>query len=226
MQVRIGRVYNLKPGAIKKTRCHFLARFGQSNAAPAIARSLHLWGFILTPMKTDPDLRQYRIAIVIGVDHKIQHFIPGLAPDDPRTVLRLRFNDFLREITGYPVDVICEETKHGLASIAETVADRQHIPYCNIEMSPQRRAELGIPLSFTIDMPGSEIPAEQNAKWNALRESHMVEGLLDTMTGARVLIVICGVTHMRVFVLALQSKFTRVEQYDVTKLAWFDQTLL
>jgi hypothetical protein len=46
-------------------------------------------------MKTDPDLRQYRIAIVI--------------PDDPRTVLRLRFHDFLREITGYPVDVIFEE---------------------------------------------------------------------------------------------------------------------
>ena len=54
----------------------------------------------------------------------------------------------------------------------------------------------------------------------------MVEGLLDTMTGARVLIVICGVSHMRVFVHALQSKFARVEQYDVTKLAWFDQTLL
>src|SRR5690348_14752800 len=55
-------------------------------------------GLVLTPMKTDPDLRQYRIAIVIGVDYKIQRFIPGLAPDDPRTVLRLRFHDFLREI--------------------------------------------------------------------------------------------------------------------------------
>jgi hypothetical protein len=30
------------------------------------------------------------------------------------------FHDLLREITGYPVDVICEEAKHGLASIAET----------------------------------------------------------------------------------------------------------
>ena len=177
-------------------------------------------------MKAELDPRQYRIAIVVGVNHKIQHFIPGLAPDDPRTVLRLRFHDFLREITGYPVDVICEEAKHGLVSIAETVADREHLRYCNIEMSPQRRAELGIPLSFTTDVPRSDFPSEQMAKWNALRESHMVEGLLDTMTGARVLIVICGVSHMRVFVHALQSKFARVEQYDVTKLAWFDQTLL
>jgi hypothetical protein len=178
-------------------------------------------------MKTDPDLRQYRIAIVIGVDYKIQHFIPGLAPDDPRTVLRLRFHDFLREITGfYPLDVICEETKHGLVSIAETVADRQHLRYCNIEMSPQGRAELGIPLSFTTDVPRSDFPSEQTAKWNALRESHMVDGLVDAITGARVLIVICGVSDMRVFVHALQTKFARVEQNDVTKLAWFDQTLL
>ena len=177
-------------------------------------------------MKTDPDLRQYRIAIVIGVDYKIQHFIPGLAPDDSRTVLRLRFHDFLREITGYPVDVICEEAKHGLASIAESVADREHIPYRNIEMSPQCRAEVGIPLLFTTDVPGSNFPSEQISKWNALRESHMVEGLLDTMTGTRVLIVICGVSHMRAFVHALQSKFARVEQYDVTKLAWFDQRWL
>jgi len=178
-------------------------------------------------MKTDPELRQYRIAIVIGVDYKIQHFIPGLAPDDPRTVLRLRFHDFLREITGfYPVDVICEETKHGLVSIAETVADRGHLRYCNLKMSPQRRAELGIPLSFTTDVPGSDFPSEQTAKWNALRESHMVEGLVDAITGAGVLIVICGVSDMRVFFHALQSKFARVEQYDVTKLAWFDQRIL
>jgi hypothetical protein len=177
-------------------------------------------------MKTDPDLRQYRIAIVIGVDYKIQHFIPGLAPDDPRTVLRLRFHDFLREITGYPVDVIFEEVKHGLVSIAETVADRKHIPYRNIETSPQHRAELGIPLLFTTDVPGSDFPSEQTAKWNALRESHMVEGLLDAMTGARVLIVICGISHMRVFVHALQSKFARVEQYDISTFGWFDKTLL
>jgi len=203
-----------------------MRRFRRFNAAPAIARSLRLWGLVLTPMKTDPDLRQYRIAIVIGVDYKIQRFIPGLAPDDPRTVLRLRFHDFLREITGYPVDVICEEAKHGLASIAETVADRQHIPYRNIEMSPQRRAELGIPLSFTIGVPGSEIPAEQNAQWYSLRELHMVDELLDAVADALVVILICRVTHVPVFVEALQTKFTRVDQYDVTKLAWFDQTLL
>jgi hypothetical protein len=177
-------------------------------------------------MKTDPDLRQYRIAIVIGVDYKIQHFIPGIAPDDPRTVLRLRFHDFLREITGYPVDVICEEAKHGLVSIAETVADRKHIPYRNIEMSPQRRAELGIPLSFTIDVPGSDFPSEQTAKWNALQESQMVDELLDAVADACVIITICRVTHMRVFVHALQSRFTRVEPYDVTALGWFDKTLL
>jgi hypothetical protein len=177
-------------------------------------------------MKAELDLDQYRIAIVVGVDQKIQRFIPGLAPDDPRTVLRLRFHDFLREITGYPVDVICEETKHGLVSIAETVADREHIPYRNIELSPQRRAELGIPLSFTTDVPGSDFPSEQIAKWNALRQSHMVDGLLDAVADARVLIVICRVGHMPVFVEALQSKFTRVERYDVTRLEWFDRSLL
>jgi hypothetical protein len=177
-------------------------------------------------MKTDSDLRQYRIAIVVGVDHKIQHFIPGVAPDDPRTVHRLRFHDFLREITGYPVDVICEETKDGLTSIAETVAEREHIRYCNIEVSPQRRAELGVPLFFTTDVPGSDFPSEQIAKWNALRESHMVDGLLGAVADARVLIVICRVTHMPVFVEALQSKFARVEPYDVTRLDWFGETLL
>lgn len=177
-------------------------------------------------MKAELDPRQYRIAIVVGVNHKIQHFIPGLAPDDPRTVLRLRFHDFLREITGYPVDVICEETKHGLVSIAETVADREHLRYCNIEMSPQRRAELGIPLSFTTDVPRSDFPSEQMAKWNALRESHMVDGLLDAVADARVLIVICRVSQMPLFMEALQSKFARVEPYDVTAMRWFDKSFL
>ena len=177
-------------------------------------------------MKADPDLSQHRIAIVIGVDHKVQHFIPGIAPDDPRTVLRLRFHDFLREITFYPVDVICEEANYGLVSIAETLADREHLRYCNIEMSPRRRAELGVPPLFTNRRAGSEVPTEQEAKWKALRESHMVDELLDAVAGAQILMLICGVSHMGVFVHTLQSKFACVEQCDVTKLEWFDQTLL
>jgi hypothetical protein len=40
------------------------------------------------------------------------------------------------------------------------------------------------------------------------------------------MIVICGVSHMPSFAQALGTKFARVEQYDVTKLAWFDKTLL
>jgi hypothetical protein len=201
-------------------------RFGRFNAAPVTARSLHLLKVSSRPMKTDADLRRYRIAIVIGVDHKIQYFIPGLAPDDPRTLLRLQFHEFLREATFYPVDVICEEANYGLVSIAERVADREHLRYCNIEVSPQRRAELGIPLLFTVDVPGSEASAEQTAKWNALLESHMFHELLGAITGARAVIVICGVIHMPAIIQALRTKFTRVEQYDVTKLAWFDQTLL
>jgi hypothetical protein len=177
-------------------------------------------------MPPDPDLRQYRIAIVIGVHHKIQYFIPGLAPDDPRTLLRLQFHEFLREATFYPVDVICEEANYGLVSIAETLADRENLRYRNIEMSPQLRAELGIPLLFTVDVPGLEISAEQTAKWNALRESHMFHELLDAMSGARATIVICGVIHMPAIIQALRTKFTRVEQYDVTALGWFDKTLL
>jgi hypothetical protein len=178
-------------------------------------------------MKTDADLRRYRTAIVIGVDRKIQYFIPGIAPNDPRTLLRLRFHDFLSEITdGYVVDVICEEAKDGLESIAETMANREQVPYRNIEMSVQRRAELGIPLLFTIDLPGAEIPAEQIVKWNAFRESDMVDELLHAAADARVLVVVCSVSHLPVLVQILQLKFRRVAQYDVTAMPWFDRSLL
>lgn len=177
-------------------------------------------------MEASLDLRPFQLAIVLGVDHKIQHFIDGIAPDDPRTQLRLRFHAFLREITArYPVEVICEEAQHGEESIAETVADREHLRYRNIEMSPQRRAELGIPPLYSID-PGSEIAPEQKAQWNSLRESHMVNELLGAVAGARVLIVICGVSHMRAVNQALQSKFNEVQQYDVTAMPWFDRSLL
>jgi hypothetical protein len=145
-------------------------------------------------MEVRLDLRPYQVAIVVGVDHKIQHFIPGIAPNDPCTQLRLRFHEFLREITGYPVDVICEETKHGAESIAETVANRVGIRYCTVEMSP--------------------------------RESHLVNELLGAITDARVVVVICGVRHMPTLVQALQSKFRRVERYDVTAMAWFDPSML
>jgi hypothetical protein len=82
------------------------------------------------------------------------------------------------------------------------------------------------PLLSTNRRAGSEVPTEQEAKWKALRESHMVDELLDAVAGAQILVLICGVSHMGVFVHTLQSKFACVEQCDVTKLEWFDQTLL
>jgi hypothetical protein len=172
------------------------------------------------------DFRPYQLAIVVGVDYKILHFVEDIAPSDPRNTLRLRYLDFLRDITDrYPVDVICEEAKHGTESIAEAVADQQALRYCNIEMSPQLRAELGIPPMYTVD-PESEIPPEKKAHWNDQREAHMVYELLGAISGARAVIVICGVLHMPVIVQTLRTKFARVEPYDVTTLGWFDRSLL
>jgi hypothetical protein len=159
------------------------------------------------------------------VDREIQHFVQAIAPSHPRNMMRLRFLDFLRDLTGrYPVDVICEEAKYGVESIAETLAKKESIRYVNVEMPPKRLAELGIP-NYTVDLE-SEIPAEQKAHWNAQREAHMIYELLGAVAGARVLIVICGVSHMPVFVQALQSKFARVEQHDLTAMPWFDPSLL
>jgi len=171
------------------------------------------------------DLQPYQLAIVVGVDHKVQHFIDGIAPDDPRIKFRLKFHDFLRGITGrHPVDVICEEAKHGAESIAEMVADREALRYRNIEVPMQRRAELGIPLGYT-DGLGSEVSPEQKAKWNALHESHMVDELLEAFAGARAAVVICGVSHMLAFAQALRTKFAHIEEYDVTAMPWFDRSL-
>lgn len=61
--------------------------------------------------------------------------------------------------------MICEETKHGLVSIAEALAKKEGIRYVNIEMPPERRDQLGIPRLYTID-PESEIPPEQKTNWN------------------------------------------------------------
>lgn len=177
-------------------------------------------------METPLDFRPYQLAIVVGVDHKIQHLVQGIAPSHPRNMLRLRFLDFLRDLTGhYPVDVICEESKHGGASNAETVANREHNRYVNIEMPPERRDELGIPRLYTID-PESEISPEQKAQWNNQRESQMLYEILGAIAGARAVIVICGVIHMPVMIQALSTKFARVEQYDVTAMPWFDRSLL
>ena len=177
-------------------------------------------------METPLDLRPYQIAIVIGVDPQIQYFVPGLAPDDARTRLRLRFHNFLRGIAGrYPVDLICEEAKHGEETIAQTLADRDHLRYHNIEMSPRRRTELGIPLLYTVD-PESEISPEQKAHWNNQREAHMVYELLGAIGGARGMIVICGLIHMQVMIDALRTKFAHVEQCDITRLDWFDKSFL
>jgi hypothetical protein len=178
-------------------------------------------------MEALSNLRPYEVGIVVGVDHKIQHFVQDLRPSDPRNKLRLRYLDFVRDFTRrYPVDVLCEEAKHGMESIAQTVADQERLRYRNIEIPTQRRAELGIPSLYTIDVPVSEVSEEQKAQWTALWESHMIDELLAAVAGARVLIAICGVSHMPVFVQALQSKFARVEQYDVTAMPWFDRSLL
>ena len=92
-------------------------------------------------------------------------------------------------------------------------------------MPPRRRAELGIPLLYTVD-PESEIPSEQKAHWNNQREAHMVYELLGAIGGARAVIVICGVIHMPVIIEALRKKFAHVEQYDITRFEWFDKSLL
>ena len=91
-------------------------------------------------MDTRIDLRPGQVAIVIGIDHKIQRFIPTLAANHPCNALRLRFRGLLEQITGgYRVDVIYEEAKRGAVSVAQTVADREHIPYRIIE--PPRSLE-------------------------------------------------------------------------------------
>jgi hypothetical protein len=178
-------------------------------------------------MEALSNLRPYQVGIVVGVDHKIQHFVQGIAPSDPRNTLRLRYLDYVRDITRrYPVDLLCEEAKHGMESIAETVADREGIRYSNIEMPPRRRAELRIPPMYTLPVPGSEVGPEQVAHWNAQREAHMVHELLGAIAGARAVIVICGVLHMPAIVGALRTKFAHVEQYDVTAMPWFDPSLL
>jgi|SRR5580704_5354083 hypothetical protein len=178
-------------------------------------------------MEVELDFRPYQVGIVIGGDHKIQQLVQGVAPSDPRNTLRLRYLDFLRDFTRrYPVDVLCEEAKHGVESIAETVADQERLRYRNLEPPTQRRAELGIPALYTIDVPVSEVSEEQKAQWTALWESHMVQELLGAVAGARAMIVICGVLHMPAMIQVLSTKFTRVEQCDVTATPWFDRSLL
>jgi hypothetical protein len=93
-------------------------------------------------MEARIDTRPGQVAIVIGIDHKIQHVVPGIAASHPRNALRLRFQELLEQITGgYRVDVICEEAKHGVVSIAQALADRECIPYRNIEMPPELTLE-------------------------------------------------------------------------------------
>jgi hypothetical protein len=54
----------------------------------------------------------------------------------------------------------------------------------------------------------------------------MVHELLGAVAGARAMIVICPVIYMPAFAQALGTKFASVEQYDVTRLEWFDKTSL
>jgi hypothetical protein len=178
-------------------------------------------------MDTRIDLRPGQIAIVIGIDHKIQQVVPGIPLNHPRNAFRLRFEEFLKQTTcGSRVDVICEEAKHGTVSIAQALADREHIPYRNIEMPPELREINGIPPLYTIDVPGSEIPPEQTKAWNELRESYMVDALLRSVKGAVVVMVICGVRHMPALIQATRPKFERVKKYDVTAMPWFNRSLL
>jgi hypothetical protein len=44
--------------------------------------------------------------------------------------------------------------------------------------------------------------------------------------GARAMIVICAVSQMPAFAQAFRTKFASVERFDVTRLEWFDNTLL
>jgi hypothetical protein len=178
-------------------------------------------------METRIDLRPSQVAIVIGIDHKIQHLVAVLPPNHPRNALRFRFQEFLEEITGgYRVDVICEEAKHGVVSIAGAVANRESIPYRNIEMPPELRKQLGISELYTVDLPGSETPPEQKEACNAMRESYMINELLRSVAGARTVIGICGVSHMPALIQVLGEKFERVEKYDVTMMRRFDRSSL
>jgi hypothetical protein len=177
-------------------------------------------------METILNVRPGQVAIVIGVDHKIQHFVSGLAPNDPRTRLRLRFHDFLGEITGgYPVDVICEEAstawraslRHsrrtkafGMSTSRCRLSDEIHSAYLASTPSIQNRRSL---------------PSKKPIGTISEKHTWFYE-LLRAIPRARAVIVICGVIHMSVIVQALHAKFARVEQYDVTTLGWFDKTLL
>jgi hypothetical protein len=168
-----------------------------------------------------------QVAVVVGIDHKIQHVVPPIAPNHPRNKLRFRFQEFLEQITGgYRLNVVCEEAKHGVASIAQAFADREGIPYPNIEIPPEVRRIQGIPELSTLDVPGSKTPREQKETWNTLRESYMIDKLLRYVALARTVMAICGVSHMPALIQTLGQKFKRIEPYEVTAMRWFDPSLL
>jgi hypothetical protein len=178
-------------------------------------------------MENRIDNRPGQVAVAVGIDRKIQQVVPRIAPNHPRNKLRFRFQEFLEQITGgYRLDVICEEAKYGVVSIAQAFADREGIPYRNIEMPPEVRRVHGIRELSTLDVPGSETPREQKEAWNALRESYMIDKLLRYVVVARMAMAICAVSHMPVLIQALRQKFKRVELYDVTAMEWFNRSLL
>ena len=162
--------------------------------------------------------------LILGINHQIQAAdILGFSSDGEMEKLerqqKEQFTLLLQQmITKNGVQIVGEETKHGVESIAKRVCDSEERRHTNIEMTPDERKEREIPPLYN-ENPET-LPADRE-RWNREREEFMIKRTIADAAGMENVMVICGRMHMQPLATRFSELGHTVETADVQDQSWY-----
>lgn len=163
--------------------------------------------------------------LIIGINHQVQSSkICSSSTNGKLERFEREQKDNFRElllqkIAERGIQLVSEEAKHGIESIAETLCRAKTIRYVNIEMKPEERDRRRIPPGYQDE--GSTVSEEEKRRGNVEREEYMVQMLLTEVGDAHSVLVICGRFHTAGIVSRLEPLGHTVEVADILDQSWY-----
>jgi hypothetical protein len=169
--------------------------------------------------------KEQRVRIhILGINHQVQpadirswgsNGEPQRFEQDQKERYAALVEQVVRENN---VEIVAEETQHGLDTVTRRACERANCRCANIEMPPDVRTARGIPPGYNENE--NTAPADC-VRWNRDREDYMATQAITEAGDAQSAMVICGRMHVRPLAERFSEAGHTVETSDLQDHSWY-----
>ena len=158
---------------------------------------------------------------ILGVEHDMQNDPHPIEADDARYQIQQYEATLTSLLRLGRFTLICEETSHKAKSIAARLAAEFGIGYVNIDVTPEQRAQLGIPEGHLNKRNRNKSTQQQKDDWLKVRDVHMASGVRSRWAGHAEVLVVCGADHLPTLAARLQEPGIVIRRSDIRTQDWY-----